>query len=246
MPMGCSRQEYWSGLPFPSPGDLPDPGIKLESPALQVDSLSSELPIYPFMRIRLMDFFLRSFFPKFTQMWRSCISYRCSSCAPRIWAIHGQRRPFFLSLFISFFLPPLLFSSHSSAQWDENRETSPGPKGLTVQWGGGDRPPTLRIHCDSLELSGKCLSVRPQLDEYGCAANVFQSHIFAIRRAEEAAIEASGASVWNVISNNCSTPSEDLHDPGLCLMQAYHLSAHDWIKHKQPNLLPEQDKPCSS
>ena len=34
-----SRQEYWSGLPFPSPGDLPDPGIKPVSPALQADSL---------------------------------------------------------------------------------------------------------------------------------------------------------------------------------------------------------------
>ena len=37
--MGFSRQEYWSGLPFPSPGDLPDPGIKPAFPALQVDSL---------------------------------------------------------------------------------------------------------------------------------------------------------------------------------------------------------------
>ena len=35
--MGFSRQEYWSGLPFPSPGDLPDPGIEPESPALQAD-----------------------------------------------------------------------------------------------------------------------------------------------------------------------------------------------------------------
>ena len=40
--LGISRQEYWSGLPFPSPGDLPDPGIKLRSPILQVDSLPSE------------------------------------------------------------------------------------------------------------------------------------------------------------------------------------------------------------
>ena len=40
---GFSRQEYWSGLPFPSPGDLPDPGIKPESPALQADDLSTEL-----------------------------------------------------------------------------------------------------------------------------------------------------------------------------------------------------------
>jgi len=37
--MGFSRQEYWSGLPRPPPGDLPDPGIKPVSPALQADSL---------------------------------------------------------------------------------------------------------------------------------------------------------------------------------------------------------------
>ena len=40
--MGFSRQEYWSGLPFPSPGDLPNPGIETRSSALQVDSLSAE------------------------------------------------------------------------------------------------------------------------------------------------------------------------------------------------------------
>ena len=38
--MGFSRQEYWSGLPFPSPGDLPNPGSEPGSPALQADSLS--------------------------------------------------------------------------------------------------------------------------------------------------------------------------------------------------------------
>ena len=37
--MGFSRQEYWSGFPIPSPGDLPDPGIEPKSPALQADSL---------------------------------------------------------------------------------------------------------------------------------------------------------------------------------------------------------------
>ena len=42
--MGFSRQEYWSGLPFPSPGDLPDPGIKPGSPAFQADALPSEPP----------------------------------------------------------------------------------------------------------------------------------------------------------------------------------------------------------
>ena len=40
--MGFSRQEYWSGLPFPSPGDFPNPGIKPGSPALQTDALLSE------------------------------------------------------------------------------------------------------------------------------------------------------------------------------------------------------------
>ena len=47
-----SRQDYWSGLPFPSPGDLPNPGIKLWSPALQADSLPTELqgkPLVPSM-----------------------------------------------------------------------------------------------------------------------------------------------------------------------------------------------------
>ena len=42
--MGFSKQEYWSGLPFPSPGDLPDPGIEPRSPALQADALPSEPP----------------------------------------------------------------------------------------------------------------------------------------------------------------------------------------------------------
>ena len=42
--MGSSRQEYWSGLPFPSPGDLPDPGVEPGSPALQADTLLSEPP----------------------------------------------------------------------------------------------------------------------------------------------------------------------------------------------------------
>ena len=39
--MDFSRQEYWSELPFPSPGDLPNPGIKPRSPALQADALQS-------------------------------------------------------------------------------------------------------------------------------------------------------------------------------------------------------------
>ena len=46
--MEFSRQEYWSGLPFPSPGALPNPGIKPRSPALQEDCLPHEPPGKPF------------------------------------------------------------------------------------------------------------------------------------------------------------------------------------------------------
>ena len=42
LPMGFSRQEYWSGLPCPPPGDLPKPGTEPGSPTLQADSLPSE------------------------------------------------------------------------------------------------------------------------------------------------------------------------------------------------------------
>ena len=45
--MGFSRQEYWSGVPFPSPGDLPNPGIEPGSPALEADALTSEPPGKP-------------------------------------------------------------------------------------------------------------------------------------------------------------------------------------------------------
>ena len=46
--MGFSRQEYWSGLPFPSPGDLPDPGTEPRSPSLQADALPSSylIPLF--------------------------------------------------------------------------------------------------------------------------------------------------------------------------------------------------------
>ena len=42
--MGFSRQEYWSVLPFPSPGDLPNPGIEPRSPTLRADALPSQPP----------------------------------------------------------------------------------------------------------------------------------------------------------------------------------------------------------
>ena len=52
--MECSRQEYWSGLPFPSPGDFPDSGIKPVAPALQADSLPSQPPGKPLLLLLLL------------------------------------------------------------------------------------------------------------------------------------------------------------------------------------------------
>ena len=48
--MGFSRQESWNGLPFPSPGDLPNSGIEPWCPTLQADTLTSELPGKPFYK----------------------------------------------------------------------------------------------------------------------------------------------------------------------------------------------------
>ena len=58
--MEFSRQEYWSGLPFPSPGDLPDPGIKPESPTLQADALPSEPPGKSLTLKKITDKYIRT------------------------------------------------------------------------------------------------------------------------------------------------------------------------------------------
>ena len=72
--MEFSRQEYWSGLPFPSPGDLPNLGIEPGSPTLQADALPSEPPgkipgfiIYGFYYVEVgyfYAFFLEGFYHK--------------------------------------------------------------------------------------------------------------------------------------------------------------------------------------
>ena len=53
--MGFSRQEYWSGLPFPSPGDLSNPGIEPRSPTLQADALPSEPPGKPRWELKQLN-----------------------------------------------------------------------------------------------------------------------------------------------------------------------------------------------
>ena len=82
--MGFSRQECWSGLPFPPPGDLPDPGIELRSPALQADCLPSQPPGKSYLlsgdtrNKSIFSFIWLSqtscFFPKLTAFFPSTIS----------------------------------------------------------------------------------------------------------------------------------------------------------------------------
>ena len=66
--MEFSRQEYWSGLPFPSPKDHPDTGIKLGSLALQVDSLPSEPAGKPASKVGWLQILYTSCFPIYQQL----------------------------------------------------------------------------------------------------------------------------------------------------------------------------------
>ena len=78
-PLGFSRQESWSRLPCPSPGDLPSPGIKPRSPALQVNSLPSEKPEKPF-------------YPhQFSSVVQSCLTLcDCMDCSTPGLPVHHQ------------------------------------------------------------------------------------------------------------------------------------------------------------
>ena len=67
--MGFSRQEYWSGVPFPSSGDLPNPGIEPRSPALQTDALPSESPVSQWTKPKYQQYIhthFRQLFPNST------------------------------------------------------------------------------------------------------------------------------------------------------------------------------------
>ena len=59
--MGCSKQEYWSGLPFPPPGDIPHPGIKPMSPIFQADSLPKTTTKFKKKPISIIKTFYVSF-----------------------------------------------------------------------------------------------------------------------------------------------------------------------------------------
>ena len=74
--MGFSRQEYWSGLPFPSPGDLPNPGIKPRSPALQADALPS---LGTLVKINFQFFVVKLLETQNSLNLKNCIVDKCGS-----------------------------------------------------------------------------------------------------------------------------------------------------------------------
>ena len=100
--MGFSRQEYWSGLPLPSPGDLPDPGIEPWSPTLQADALTSEPSGKPKL-IRL---------PESIGL---CLGQLCNFSAVRSSNVFGHGRP---SLLLGL-RTPLWFQSFRHQQGGE-------------------------------------------------------------------------------------------------------------------------------
>ena len=83
--LGFSRQEHWSGLPFPSPGDLPNPGIEPGSPALQADALPSEPPGNLYL---LADYLIIACVP--AKSLQSCLTL-CDpmDCSPPGSSVHG-------------------------------------------------------------------------------------------------------------------------------------------------------------
>ena len=103
-PWGFSRQEYWTGLPCPPPGDLPNPGVKLRSPALQVDSLPSEPPRKPKNTGVGSLSLLPGIFPTQESNWGllHCkqILYQLScQGSPQLTLQHHQPQTFFASVF---------------------------------------------------------------------------------------------------------------------------------------------------
>ena len=77
--MEFSRQEYWSGVPFPSPGDLPDPGIEPGSPALQAEALASEAPGKLPLRYSRCVFIARGHLTDIIGAWESSHTCACKS-----------------------------------------------------------------------------------------------------------------------------------------------------------------------
>ena len=124
--VGFSRQEHWSRLPFPSLGDIPDPGIKHASPALQVDSLPLSHLWSP----------SKSLIPVTTQ------GYGGSGDGRQLNSISWRRE--YLYIYIFFFLRNC--SSHSFERWDENTSKYQSNSKYSCKAGEGNGKP-LQYSC---------------------------------------------------------------------------------------------------
>ena len=102
--MGFSRQEYWSGLSCPSPGDLPDPGIKPRSPALQADSLPS-LPQIQFNSVQSLSH-VRLFTTPWIAARQASLSITNSRSSPKLMSIESVKPSSHLILCRPLFLLP--------------------------------------------------------------------------------------------------------------------------------------------
>ena len=110
--MGFSRQEYWSGLPFPSPGDLPDPGIELESPALAGRFFTTEPPGSPQMWFSSVQFScVRLFAIPWTAMHQASLCITNSRSLPKLMCIELVMPSNYLILCRPLLLPPSIFLS---------------------------------------------------------------------------------------------------------------------------------------
>ena len=148
--MGFSRQEYWSGLPFPSPEDLPDPGIEPGSPALQAVSLLFELQ--GLCKQKSVNFLLRGYIIKFR--WRGVFPSWMQLKAARIWA-KDQFSPFVPAAFSSeplfSLIPPhpkvyiaqnsLNYIKGNLIKMSSNNVTSGFPR--SVKWVPGQQLPSI-------------------------------------------------------------------------------------------------------
>ena len=82
--MGFSRQQYWSGLPSPSPGDLLDPGIEPRSPTLQTDALPSEPPLWTLGSVKVqlcLNFYHNAL---------KCSGNNWLHCPARLWVLNNE------------------------------------------------------------------------------------------------------------------------------------------------------------
>ena len=145
--MGFSRQEYWSGLPFPSPGDLPNPGIKPRSPALQTDALLSEPPgkllKYSWFKMLCQSLLLAKwlsytniyiifcslfYYQEFYQFWYFFFQEPTWLLSPfngmRIYCLVNLYFCYYFSIFVIFsgfnFLFSLVFLDKCSANWSQS------------------------------------------------------------------------------------------------------------------------------